>query len=77
MDGPGLVLRQRRDFGDVTGCGTISTEYCTLPAGMDTTPVFQGPDGDLCQCPHWGFVLHGQVTTIDARRPLLGAPMSA
>ena len=66
LESPGFVIRQRLDFGDVTGYGTISTEYFTLPAGMDTTPVFQGLDGDLCQCPHWGFVLRGQLTTTDA-----------
>ena len=33
---------------------------------MDTTPLFKGLDGDLCQCPHWGFVLRGQITTTDA-----------
>ncbi|HET9015880.1 MAG TPA: hypothetical protein VFN57_09800 [Thermomicrobiaceae bacterium] len=66
LDGPGLVIRQRRDFGDVTGYGAISTEYFTLPAGMDTTPVFQGLEDDRCQCPHWGFVLRGRLTTTDA-----------
>jgi len=23
-------------------------------------------EGDLCQCPHWGFVLRGQLTTTEA-----------
>ena len=29
-------------------------------------PLFQGLEGNLCQCPHWGFVLRGQLTTTDA-----------
>ena len=30
-------------------------------------PLFQGLEGNLCQCPHWGFVLRGQITTTDAK----------
>jgi hypothetical protein len=66
MEIPGAVIRQRRDFGDASGFDTISGEYFTLSAGVDTTPLFQGLEGDLCQCPHWGFVLSGQLTTTDA-----------
>jgi hypothetical protein len=66
MEIPGAVIRQRTEFGDMPGCGTISAEYFTLSAGVDTTPLFQGLEGDLCQCPHWGFVLRGQLTTTDA-----------
>lgn len=67
---PGAVIRQRTGFGDASGFDTISAEYFTLSAGVDTSPLFQGLEGDLCQCPHWGFVLSGQVTTTDAN----GAP---
>jgi hypothetical protein len=67
MDIPGAVIRQQTDFGDATGLGKISGEYFTLSAGVDTTPLFQGLEGNLCQCPHWGFVLRGQLTTTDAQ----------
>jgi hypothetical protein len=63
---PGAVIRQRNDFGDATGLGKISCEYFSLSAGVDTTPLFKGLEGDLCQCPHWGFVLCGQLTTTDS-----------
>lgn len=66
MQIPGAVIRQHKDFGDATGLGKISGEYFTLSAGVDTTPLFQGLEGNLCQSPHWGFVLKGQLTTIDA-----------
>ena len=66
MEIPGAVIRQRTEFGDMSGFGPISAEYFTLAAGVDTTPLFQGLEGDLCQCPHWGFVLRGQLTTTDA-----------
>lgn len=63
---PDAVIRQRMDFGNVDGYDKISAEFFTLSAGVDTTPLFQGLEGDLCQCPHWGFVLRGQITTTDA-----------
>ncbi len=63
---PGAVIRQRMDFGDATGFGRISAEYFSLSRGVDTTPLFQGLDGNACQCPHWGFVLRGEITTTDA-----------
>jgi hypothetical protein len=66
MEIPGAVIRQRTDFGDATGLGKISGEYFSLSSGVDTSPLFQGLEGDLCQCPHWGFVLRGQLTTTDA-----------
>lgn len=59
---PGAVIRQHMNFGDATGLGKISCEYFTLSKGVDTTALFQGLQGDSCQCPHWGFVLHGQLT---------------
>jgi hypothetical protein len=67
MQVPGAVIRQRRDFGDASGYGKISGEFFTLSAGVDTTPLFEGLEGDLCQCPHWGYVLSGAITTTDAR----------
>jgi len=66
MNIPGAVVRQRRNFGDVSGYGRISGEYFSLAKGVDTTPLFQGLEGNLCQCPHWGFVLNGRITTTDA-----------
>lgn len=66
MEIPGVVIRQRTNFGDVRGYERISGEYFTLAAGVDTTALFVGLDGDRCQCPHWGFVLRGQITTTNA-----------
>ena len=65
MQIPGATIRQRKDFGDASGYGKISGEYFTLSAGVDTAPLFQGLEGNLCQCPHWGYVLRGSLTTTD------------
>lgn len=66
MEVPGVVIRQKTDFGDATGLGKISCEYFSLSKGVDTTPLFIGLEGDLCQCPHWGYVLSGQLVATDA-----------
>jgi hypothetical protein len=66
MEIPGAIIRQHTDFGTVKGFDRLSCEYFTLSAGVDTTPLFQGLEGNLCQCPHWGFVLRGEITTTDA-----------
>lgn len=59
---PGAVARQQGDFGGVDGYGTLSGEYFSLGAGTDIAPLLQGLQGDLCQSPHWGYVLQGELT---------------
>jgi hypothetical protein len=49
-------------FGDATGYGTISGEYFSLSAGTDIAPLLRGLEGDLCQSPHWGYLLAGELT---------------
>jgi hypothetical protein len=66
LDAPGAVMRQRMDMGEAGGLGKISGEYFSLGAGVDTTELFKGLEGDLCQCPHWGYVLRGEVTVTDS-----------
>lgn len=66
MEIPGAIVRQKTNFGDATGLGKISGEYFSLSEGVDTTPLFMGLEGNLCQCPHWGFLISGQLTTTDA-----------
>jgi hypothetical protein len=63
---PGATIRQKTGFGDATGLGKISGEYFSLSAGVDTTPLFMGLEGNMCQCPHWGYVISGKLTTTDA-----------
>jgi len=75
MEIPGAVIRQQTDFGDATGLGKISGEYFSLSAGVDTTPLFMGLEGNLCQSPHWGYILSGEliVTNADGREEIVNA----
>lgn len=36
--------------------------HIDLPAGTDFTPLFKGLPGDMCQCPHWGYIVEGSIT---------------
>ena len=67
---PGAVARQKTNFGDATGYGRISGEYFSLGAGTDISPLLKGLEGDLCQSPHWGYLLKGKlaITYADGNR---------
>ena len=58
---PGAVARQLKDFGDVTGYGKIGAEYFSLAEGTDMTPLLQGLEDDVCQSPHWGYLIEGAL----------------
>lgn len=61
IDVPGAIARQQTGFGDATGYGAISGEYFSLGAGTDIAPLLQGLQDNLCQAPHWGYLLQGQL----------------
>jgi len=39
---------------------TVSFE--TFPVASDPSPLFVGLPDDRCQCPHWGYVVHGSFS---------------
>ena len=39
----------------------MNISFATLPAGLDCAPLFKGLPDDLCQSPHWGYVLKGRI----------------
>src|SRR5687768_15992693 len=59
---PGATARQQLDFGDGTGAGKLAGEYFYLGEGTDTATLLKGLEGDLCQSPHWGYLIEGEVT---------------
>jgi hypothetical protein len=54
MEGDGLEIRLEE-------AGEMTVGLFRLPAGTDMRPLVQGLEGDLCQCPHWGYMLKGTV----------------
>ena len=42
--------------------GGYSVGFETYTADADLAPLFKGLPDDRCQCPHWGYVIKGNVT---------------
>jgi hypothetical protein len=41
--------------------GDLTVGFVRLPQGADLGPALAGLPGDLCQCPHWGYLLSGLI----------------
>jgi hypothetical protein len=41
--------------------GETAVAYVQLSAGADAAPLLAGLPGDVCSCPHWGYVLEGAI----------------
>jgi hypothetical protein len=54
LQGDGLDVR-------VEDAGGMSVGMFRLPAGTDLRPALNGLEGNLCQCPHWGYMLKGTL----------------
>ena len=55
IEGGGVEFRTHEIGGDMT------VAFIQAPAGMDLLPLLVGLPDDLCQCPHWGYVLSGRL----------------
>ncbi|MCC5807048.1 MAG: hypothetical protein JJU00_12035 [Opitutales bacterium] len=62
IDVPGAKARMILNFGDATNYGTMSGEYFSLKEGTDIAPLLKGLKTNLCQSPHWGYMIEGEVT---------------
>jgi len=45
----------------MTEVGEMTVSFIRLAAGTDLGPALVGLDGDLCPCPHWGYMLEGRL----------------
>ncbi len=54
IDNGGVQVRLRDEDGLTVG-------HVRLPRGADLRPATKGLPGDLCPCPHWGYMLKGKV----------------
>lgn len=41
--------------------GDLSVSFVRLQEGTDLAPALAGLPGDLCPCPHWGYMLKGRL----------------
>jgi hypothetical protein len=51
----GEIVTRGEDWG-----GQL-VRHLTLPPGADFTPLLKGLPGDMCHCPHWGYVISGSM----------------
>ncbi len=54
IEGDGVEFRTKE-------VGQMSVAWVRLSAGVDLRPALTGLPGDLCQCPHWGYMLSGKL----------------
>ncbi len=62
--------------------GEMTVAFSRRRKGTDLGPALVGLPGDLCQCPHWGYMLSGRLkmrtdhgdTTYDAGQAFYWAP---
>ena len=69
MEAPGTILRNMKGFGGMT------VAFNDVPAGTDFAPLLQGLTNNSCQCPHWGYMVDGEllVTYEDGKEETLVA----
>jgi hypothetical protein len=55
MEGPGTIMR------GLPGLGGMTVAFNEIPAGTDFSPLLKGLKNDSCQCPHWGYIVEGEL----------------
>lgn len=55
MEAPGTTMRA------LPGYGGMTVAYNEIPAGTDFSPMLQGLQNDSCHCPHWGYIMEGEM----------------
>lgn len=55
IEGDGVEVRAQEIGGGMT------VMYMRAVAGTDLAPALKGLPGDLCQCPHWGYLSKGRI----------------
>jgi hypothetical protein len=44
-----------------TDMGSLNVAHFNFPKGTNATPLLEGMPDNLCQVPHWGYVLKGSI----------------
>lgn len=55
MQAPGTTMRS------LSGYGGMTVAFNEVPAGTDFAPVLEGLKNNSCHCPHWGYIVAGEV----------------
>lgn len=55
MEAPGTKMRA------LPGYGGMTVAFNEIPAGTNFSPLLAGLPNDSCHCPHWGYVVEGEL----------------
>ena len=55
MESAGTKMRS------LPGYGGMTVAFNEVPAGTDFSPLFEGLKNNSCQCPHWGYIVEGEL----------------
>ena len=58
IEAPGTIMR------GLPGYDGMTVAFNEMPAGTDTRPLLQGLKNNSCHCPHWGYMLEGEMTVL-------------
>jgi hypothetical protein len=56
IEGPGTIFRMQG------GLGNMVIAFWEMPAGPEDKALFEGLPTNSCHCPHWGYIVKGQMT---------------
>lgn len=56
MESPGTIIRS------LPGYGGMAVAFNEVPGGTDFSPLLKGLAHDSCHCPHWGYIVEGELT---------------
>ncbi len=56
-----VVVRDETATIQQADWGGMTVEVGAITADIDPAPLAQGLPGNRCQCPHWGYVITGQM----------------
>lgn len=59
-EGDGNIMRALNGFGN------FAVSYREFQKGTDFTPILKGLPGDMCPCPHYGYIFEGAFRFIFA-----------
>ena len=60
VETPDATIQRVTEFGAMDG-QSFDAVRGTMSPGVDVTGLLEGLEGDLCQCPHWGYIVDGSV----------------
>ena len=58
----GMVISTEDGEHRSANFGTKNCAYVKFRKGTDIGPALEGLENDLCQVPHWGYVINGSLT---------------